>query len=107
MTIYEQFKEILKGKEMQEVKLSEIKEQLHSKFGTNSSSVILADYCYNRYNDGIAFDKHLFEYRGRGKYLYFGESFPYTGFIWHKPFGEKKEKIVGEWIKGQSFLKLQ
>lgn len=104
MTIYEQLREILKGKEMQEVKLPEIKEQLHSTFGTNPSSVILADFCYNRYNDGIPFDKHLFEYRGRGRYLYLGENYKYTGLIKHKPRGSKKETDKGEWQKGKIIL---
>lgn len=103
MIIFEQIREVLKDKIGCVVTSSEIKNHLQDTFGTNGSSVILADYCYNRINDGIRFKKEtrIFEYKSRGKYKYLGQGYPYTGKIVHKPIKSKVEKIVGEWINGQ------
>lgn len=100
MTVYQQVIELLKGKQDQEVKLSWVKEQLHAKYGTNPGSVILSDYCYNRINNGISFEKHIFEFLGGGFYKYLGEDYPYTGMIIHKPLGSKVVYIKGEWKHG-------
>ncbi|OXS78714.1 DUF7225 domain-containing protein [Domibacillus enclensis] len=86
------------------VKSSEVKKVLLETFGTKPSSVLLSDYCYNRYNAGISFKQHLFVYMGRNAYKYIGERAPYTGFIFQKPKNEMKEHIVGEWINGQYSL---
>lgn len=100
MSIYEQIKSILENQYEKVITGSEIKEILKDKFDTKPSSVLLSDYCYNRYNNGIRFDKHLFEYLDRDIYRYLGENYPYTGLIYHKPSGESSEKVVGEWING-------
>ncbi|OEH92685.1 DUF7225 domain-containing protein [Bacillus solimangrovi] len=104
MTIYEQIKEYCKGKMNQIIEVHEIKRQLKCKYGTNPDSVILSDYCYNRYNKGIVFDKHLFQYINRNSYKYIGENYPYTGLIFHKPKGKDVEDVVGEWNNGKKTI---
>ncbi|TQS75237.1 hypothetical protein DX933_07475 [Ornithinibacillus gellani] len=104
MTIYEQLMDILQGKEGRILSIKEIKSKLRSKFNTNPGSIILSDYCYNRYNNGILFNKHLFVYVNRSTYKYVGENYPYTGLIYHKPKGTVAESIVGEWDKGELHL---
>jgi hypothetical protein len=104
MTIFQQIKEVLKDKTGMIVKSSEVIEMLRSGFGTNPSSVMLSDYCYNRFNDGIKFTKHIFEYLDSNSYKYLGENYPYNGNIIHKPKGQEIEKIVGEWKNGIKLL---
>ncbi|WP_078431831.1 DUF7225 domain-containing protein [Metabacillus halosaccharovorans] len=104
MTIYEQLIEVLKEEKGNTLTSIEIREKLRTTFNTNPSSIILSDYCYNRYNKGIPFNKHLFIYINRSTYRYVGENYPYTGLIFHKPKGEEYESVVGEWDKGQLFL---
>lgn len=76
---------------------SEIVDLVTSKFGCNSSSVIPSDYCYNRLNNGINYERylHLFEYTDEKQYRYLGMDYPYTGKIIHKPKGGY-EIVVGE-----------
>jgi len=69
--------------------------------GTNRSSVIPSDYCYNIVNNGIAFKFHYFEYlrdapRGEPQYKVLGENFDYEGDIYWK------KEIVGKWVKRES-----
>jgi hypothetical protein len=77
---------------------------LKLKHGTNPSSIILSDFCYNRINDGIKFDKHIFQYLAPKTYKFLGENYPYSGLIIHKPKGQKIEKILGEWKCGKKTL---
>ena len=76
---------------------SEIVNLVTSKFGCNLTSVIPSDYCYNRLNNGINYEKHLhlFEYTEAKTYRYLGLDYPYTGKIVHKPKGGY-EVVVGE-----------
>jgi len=104
VTIYEQIKNILNDQIGSTVTASEIKHALKAKFGTNASSIIPSDYCYNRINDGIRFNKHIFEYLNQNNYKYLGENFPYTGLIFHKPKNQEKELIYGEWIAGRKIF---
>lgn len=99
-TIYDQLKEILKDRNGSIVTSFEIKNELERKFGIKRSSVILSDYCYNRYNDGIKFNKHIFEYLGKNKYKYLGENYSYTGDIYHKSINQKIE-VYGHWENGE------
>jgi hypothetical protein len=63
--------------------------------GTNRSSVIPSDYCYNIINAGIKFDFHVFEYLGDAQYMCLGIDHPYSGPIcWN---GEE----VGKWTEGK------
>ncbi|MDH5161742.1 DUF7225 domain-containing protein [Heyndrickxia oleronia] len=105
MTIYEQIKLALNGRINEIVSPSELKRSLQELYGTNPDSVILSDYCYNRYNNGINFNQHLFEYINRSSYKYLGENYLYTGLIFQKPKGLKSETIVGEWVNGVKSLK--
>jgi|SRR5690625_3576931 len=101
MTIYEQLKDVLKNNIDDTLSVAEIKRKLVSKFNTSPSSIILSDYCYNRYNNGIPFNKHLFIYLSRNTYRYVGENYNYTGLIFHKPKGSNCESVIGEWNKGE------
>lgn len=104
-TIYEQLKEVLAGREGDIVTATDIRELLEKKYGLNKASVLLSDYCYNRYNEGIKFTKHLFQYIDRNTYRYLGENALYTGLIFQKKKGEASECIVGEWINGVKYMK--
>ncbi len=101
MTIYEQLLEVLKDKQGETFTPSEIKQLLMDRFNTNPGSIIVSDYCYNRFNNGIGFTKHLFIYIDKSTYKYVGEHYLYTGFIYHRPKGVKVELVVGEWINGK------
>lgn len=104
MTVYEQIKEVLKDYKGETFTYKEVKEKLISNFNTNPSSIILSDFCYNRYNKGIKFNQHIFIYIDRSTYKYVGENYPYTGFVFHKPSGSKYTSIIGEWDKGQLYF---
>lgn len=102
MTIYEQIKEVMKGKDGEVVSSAFIKTEVNKRYGVDVSSVIPSDFCYNRVNDGIHFKKEnrLFEYIDRNSYKYLGENYPYTGRVYHKPSGSKSETLVGYWVNG-------
>jgi hypothetical protein len=70
--------------------------------GTNRSSVIPSDYCYNMVNAGINFDFHFFESLGEkeGRYRCLGHNYQFTGAIYWKPMGAICEQ-VGEWQNGR------
>lgn len=73
-----------------------------SHYSINNGSFLPQDYCYNRTNNGIDFERqpHLFEYLERNKYRLIGKNYPYTGLIIHKEKGSKSEIVVGEWKSG-------
>jgi hypothetical protein len=102
-TIFEQIKEAC-VKTGSVVFSSEIKNLLEKKYGTNPSSVILSDYCYNRFCIGTHHGKYLFEHLAQGKFRYLGENYPYSGKIYNKPTGESEIKIIGEWKDGEKIL---
>ncbi|MEK5232775.1 hypothetical protein MHB42_13490 [Lysinibacillus sp. FSL K6-0232] len=104
-TIYEQLKEALVGREGDIITATAIKGLLEKKYGVNKSSVLLSDYCYNRYNEGVLFTKHLFQYIDHNMYQYLGENALYTGLIFQKKKGQANECIVGEWINGVKYVK--
>ena len=67
--------------------------------GTNRTSVIPSDYCYNIINKlSSSFTIRLFESLGAGNYKCLGENYPYVGDIYWK------DKKVGSWIKGKPVL---
>lgn len=100
MTIYDQINQVLNNRKNDIITLKEMKYILRQTYGTNPGSVVLTDYCYNRFKNGINFKKHIFEYIKRGTFKYLGENYPYTGKIYHKPKGQKSEIIIGEWNNG-------
>jgi hypothetical protein len=102
MTIYEQMKEVMEGKDGKVFTSKDIKEELKNRFGTNVDSVLPSDFCYNRVNEGIDFKQttRLFEYVN-GKYKYLGENCKYSGMIYRKPTGSGNETVVGYWVNGK------
>lgn len=70
---------------------------LHDKYGVAEGSIIPADYCYNRINDGISLMSKptLFEYVETGRYRCLGENYPYNGLIYHK------DLVVGNCVNGK------
>jgi len=101
MDIYNQVIDVCKGKEGEILTSSQIKDMVSNKFGTDRSSILPSDYCYNRYNEGISFNKHLFVMINRNEYKFVGEGYPYSGRVYWKPKGGKTELIVGEWRNGK------
>lgn len=89
-----------------EFKTSEIKNGLNEKFRTNTTSIIPSDYCYNRINDGIKYEKlpHFFIYIKRSHYRYVGVNYDYEGIVMHHPKG-KIEVPYGE-LKGGRLIKI-
>lgn len=59
----------------------EIVDRVRKKDDINKNSITPGDYCYNRTNDGIDFNKypHIFEFLEDGKYKYLGKNYNYTG----------------------------
>ena len=103
LSIKEKILETFKGKEGQLFRPHEIIDRVLQKFpGTNTTSILPADRCYNRINKGIEryFQTehclHVFDYSFKdGTYKYIGANNPfYSGkIIW-------KGKEVGEWENG-------
>ncbi|MCR5261460.1 MAG: hypothetical protein K6C94_06435 [Candidatus Gastranaerophilales bacterium] len=63
------------------------KTELSKKYKRSRDSYIPSDYCYNRKNNGINYDKqpHYFLFLECGKYKYVGKNYIYKGLIEHKP----------------------
>lgn len=100
MKIYDELKEALAGKEGTVFTRKEIQQLMFEKYNRNSGSVIPTDYCYNRWNKGIPFTEHLFEYLIRNTFKYIGENAQYTGLIYRKAQGSDLEEVIGEWKDG-------
>lgn len=68
----------------------------------NKDSFLPADFCYNRTNEGIDFERHthLFERRDDGRYLVLGDNYPYSGHVYYKRKGESEDSIWGIWTNG-------
>ncbi|AXH99789.1 hypothetical protein DV702_08615 [Sporosarcina sp. PTS2304] len=104
MKIYDQMKQVLAGREGEIINATELRRKLQLEYDTKPGSIILSDFCYNRYNFGVGFNKHLFEYLTRSTYKYLGENAKYTGLIYHKPKGTEHENVVGEWKNGERVM---
>jgi predicted transport protein len=97
INIFQKFLDVLNGHEGKTFSRSEIINLICLRFpGTNQTSLIPSDYCYNLINKGIAFQNHIFEQTELGKYKYLGEHYPYTG----KVYWSKKRNPVGVWLNG-------
>jgi len=95
-TITEKILMTFKGREGQTFSRAEVVDMVLQAFkGTNRTSVLPSDYCYNIVNKGIPFKNHFFEYHERGRYTFLGRGYPYQGPIRWK--GEE----VGRWVKGK------
>lgn len=104
MTIYQQIIDVCQDKEGKILTTRHIKDTVWMKYKTNRSSVIPSDYCYNRINEGIRFNQHLFVMLNRGEYKFIGEQYPYSGLILFKPKGTSEERVVGEWKHGDYYV---
>ena len=94
--IFQKFLNVFKGRDGQEFSRSEIIDGILEEYpGTNRTSLIPSDYCYNITNQGIPFKQHIFEYLEHGRYRYLGQNYRYTGLIYWKG------KVVGEWSGGK------
>lgn len=73
-----------------------------AKYNMNMNSFLPADYCYNRTNEGINFEKHshLFERTDDGYYLVLGEHYPYSGPVYYRRKGETVDNVRGVWNNG-------
>lgn len=100
MDIPDQIISVLKGKEGQELSAQNIKDAVIEKFGTNESSIIPSDFCYNRINKGSR-EPQMFERTGNGKYKFLGVNYPYNGKIYARPKGSKEDIEVGLCINGK------
>ena len=107
MMIFEQMQEITEKLILQhgiecEISSQELKTLINVHFGTNPSSIIPSDYCYNRANKGIVFsgDTRLLVYGGRGVYICLGKNYPYDKPVYTRPKGTKTDIVVGTWEKG-------
>lgn len=62
------------------------KTELSKKYNRPADCYIPSDYCYNRKNNGINYEKqsHYFLYLGLGKYKYVGKDYKYTGEVEHR-----------------------
>lgn len=102
MTILDKVRDTFKNCEIgSELSRQEIINKVVIKHGCNPGSIIPSDYCYNRINNGIDFEKflHIFEFLGSCMYKYLGENYPYSGTIFHKPKGGF-EIAIGKWSNG-------
>ncbi len=63
------------------------KTELSKQFNRSQGCYIPSDYCYDRTNKGINYEKqpHYFLHIGRGKYRYVGKSYQYKGNIEQNP----------------------
>lgn len=63
------------------------KKELNKKYNRSEGSYIPSDYCYNRKNKGINYNKqpHYFLYIERNKYKYVGKDYVYNGEIEYNP----------------------
>ena len=63
------------------------KTELSKQYNRSAESYIPSDYCYNRKNKGINYNKqpHYFLRLGRGKYKYVGKNYIFTGEVEEKP----------------------
>ncbi len=85
------------------VNLKEIYEMVGLRFGTNVSSIIPSDFCYNRTNKGIDFvnKPRLFEFLGEGMYKCLGTNYPYNGDVYACNKGATEDIKVGCWVNGE------
>lgn len=105
MTIYEQLIEVCQAAATRIFSVSSLREALRAKYGTDSSSVIPSDHCYNRWNAGLSRHwKPLFERQETGDYLYLGPGHRYAGIVYAKSRSQKIDRVIGEWVDGTPTL---
>lgn len=100
MTVFEQLVEAFHGSGDGLMKAATIKTTLAERYGTNPSSVIPSDYCYNRWNRGIAGHQPLFVRVGSAEYRYLGPDQSFTGLVFWRPKGATADQVAGERVHG-------
>lgn len=66
------------------------------------SSIMPSDFCYNSVNKDPAsasMNNPMFRRDARGKYMFLGKNYPYSGEVSWTPKG-KETRIIGEWVNG-------
>lgn len=84
MTILEEIKEFVSNIPIGYIfSTGWFKDELSEKYKRPRDSYIPSDYCYNRTNRGIQYEKqpHYFLYLERGKYQYKGKNYNYQGIV--------------------------
>ncbi len=88
MSVIKEIEEFVKSMPLNyEFSTKWFKTELSKKYNRSEDSYIPSDYCYNRKNNGINYNKqpHYFLYIERGKYRYVGKNYVYDGVIEHTP----------------------
>ena len=88
MSIIEEVEEFVKTLPMgAEFTGTWFKKTISKQYNRPIGSYIPSDYCYNRKNNGINYEKqpHYFLYLERNKYKYVGKSYVHTGEVGHNP----------------------
>lgn len=88
MSIVEEIEEFIKTMPLNhEFTATWFKKELSKQYNRSEGSYIPSDYCYNRKNKGINYDKqpHYFLYLGRNRYRYVGKDYVYNGEIEENP----------------------
>lgn len=104
MSIYQQLIEVCSPNQGELLTATEIKSRITERFGTKPSSILLSDFCYNRWNAGIQLRNPLFVRVGAGEYRYIGPAQSYTGLVFWRPKGEEADQVIGEWADGELML---
>lgn len=88
MTVIEEIEEFTKTMPLNyEFSGSWFKNVLSKQYNRSAGSYIPSDYCHNRKNKGINYDKqpHYFLYLGRNKYKFVGKDYVYKGEVEENP----------------------
>lgn len=102
MTIFEQLIAFCSASTKTAFVANELRDGLSRRFGTNPSSVIPSDYCYNRWNRGLGERwKPVFVRSAAGEYAFVGADCAYTSLVYAKPREGGNERVVGEWTAGR------
>ena len=88
MRVLDEIEEFTKAMPLNyEFSTSWFKNTLSKQYSRSTGSYIPSDYCYNRKNKGINYDKqpHYFLYLGRNRYRYVGKDYVYNGEVEENP----------------------
>lgn len=100
VTLFDQLVASFAGTGDRLITTSEIRRTMVERYGTNPASVLPSDYCYNRWNQGIARQQPLFVRVGAGEYRYVGPDQPYTGLVFWRPKSSAADQVAGERVDG-------
>ena len=98
--VFDQFVAAFAGTGARLITTAEIRRTMVEGYGANPASVLPSDYCYNRWNQGLAQQKPLFVRVGAGEYRYLGVDQPYTGLVFWRPKSSTADQVAGERVDG-------